>query len=136
MNIKRAILSAVIVWTLGITAYVTSYFIELMDNPELQANIVLTLVLIPSVILGARIYYKNGAITNGFKVGTIMFLITIGLDAMITVPVFIVPNGGSHLSFFSDLGFWLIAVEYILVVGCYSIYRSKNTLKNIQNTLK
>jgi hypothetical protein len=125
MEIKRAIMAAAIVWTLGVTAFILSHYVRLMDNPELQANMVLILVLIPSVILGTKFYYKNGAQTNGFKLGLFMFLITICLDAIITVPVFIIPAGGDHISFFSDPGFWFIGLEYILVVLIYAGFRSK-----------
>lgn len=125
MEIKRAIIATSIVWVLGVSAYILSHFVKIMDNPELQANVVLTLALIPSAILGTKFYYKNGAQTNGFKLGLVMFLITIGLDALITVPVFIIPAGGDHLSFFSDPGFWIIGLVYILVVILYTGIRSK-----------
>ena len=125
MQIKRALIATAIVWTLGVTAYILSHFVKIMDNPELQANVALTLALIPSVILGTKFYYKKGAYTNGFKLGVFMFLITICLDAIITVPVFIIPAGGDHLAFFSDPGFWFIGFEYILVVGLYSVFRPK-----------
>jgi hypothetical protein len=125
MEIKRAIIATSIVWVLGVSAYILSHFVKIMDNPELQANVVLTLALIPSAILGTKFYYKNGAHTNGFKLGIFMFLITIGLDAIITVPVFIIPTGGDHLSFFSDPGFWFIGLVYILVVILYTGIRSK-----------
>ena len=119
LNIQRATLSALIVWTLGVTAFVISYFIPVMEDPDAQANWVLSIALIPATILGARFYYQKGGYTNGFLVGTYMFLVTIGLDACITVPVFILPAGGSHLSFFGDPGFWLIGLEYIAVVAAY-----------------
>lgn len=48
-----------------------------------------------------------------------MFLVAMVLDALITVPFLIMPYGGTYLSFFSDPGFWLIAVEYISVVAAY-----------------
>ena len=119
MNIKRAMLSAVIVWTLGVSVYVGSFFIVLMEDPDLQANLVLTLVVIPIAIFGAYFYYRKRDKTNGFKLGVFMFIIAMILDALITVPMFIIPEGGSHITFFTDPGFWLIAVEYILAVGIY-----------------
>lgn len=125
MKIKRAILSAAMVWALGVTAYILSFFVTLLENPELQANIVLTLALIPSVILGAKIYYKTGAETHGFKLGAFMFLVTICFDALITVPLFIIPAGGSHLTFFADAWFWFIGLEYILMIGIYAAFRIK-----------
>ncbi len=133
MNIKRAILAAAITWTLGATAYIGSYFFTLMDDPEMQANAILAIALVPSAILGARFYYKKGARTNGFKSGILMFLIAMGLDALITIPLFIIPEGGSHLSFFGDPGFWVIGLEYILVVGIYSVFslESKTDVQQI-----
>lgn len=119
MNIKRAMLSAIIVWTSGVSAFVGSYLINWMENPELQANLVLTIALIPSAILGAFLFYKKRENTNGFKLGISMFIVSMILDAALTVPLLVIPAGGSHLSFFTDPGFWLIAVEYILVVGLY-----------------
>ena len=93
MNIKSIIISAAIVWAIGIIAFVGSYFVPVMSDPDLQANWVLSLVLIPSATLGAHIYYRKGHKTNGFVLGTSMFLVTMTLDAIITVPFFIMPYG-------------------------------------------
>ena len=111
MNIKQAIISATIIWTLGVSAYVVSYFFRWMENPELQANLVLTLALIPSAMLGTHLYYRKRKNINGFKLGAFMFIIAMILDAALTVPLLVIPNGGSHLSFFLDPGFWMIAAE-------------------------
>ena len=119
MNLKSVILSAIIVWTLGIIAYVASYFVPVMADPELQANWVLSIALIPAVLLGAHIYYRKGYKTNGFKLGAAMFMVTICLDAMITVPLFIMPYGGNYITFFTDVGFWLLAIEYVGIVAVY-----------------
>jgi len=132
MKIKRAILAAIIPWTLGASAYIGSYFFTFMADPEMQANIILAIAMIPSAVLGARFYYKKGTTTNGFKLGTVMFLTALGLDALITVPVFITPAGGSHQSFFGDAGFWVIGLEYIGVVGIYSVIRLASRTKRQQ----
>jgi len=119
MNIRRAIFSAIIIWILGVSAYAASFFFPILEDPELQANLVLTIALIPSVIIGTYFYYKKGFQTNGYRLGVTMFIVAMFLDALITVPLFIIPEGGNHLSFFTDPGFWLIAVEYIIVVAGY-----------------
>ncbi len=119
INWKSTIISAIIVYVLGVSAFVASYFVPVMEDPDVQANWVLSLVLIPAAILGAHIYYRKGHTTNGFLLGAAMFLIAGILDAIITVPFFIMPYGGNHWSFFTDPGFWLIAVEYISVVAAY-----------------
>lgn len=123
MNIQRAIVAALIVWLLGVSAYTLSFFFSFMADPELQANIVLVVALIPCAWLGAYFYYKNGAQTHGLRLGTSMFAIAMFLDALITVPVFILPQGGSYVSFFTDPGFWFIAFLYITVVVVYWKFR-------------
>lgn len=133
LNIKRAILSALIVWTLGVLSFVLSYFVELMDDPDAQANLVLSIALIPITTFAAHFYYRKGSETNGILLGTFMFLIAMTLDAAITVPVLIAPMGSNHLSFFGDPGFWLIGVEYILVVTAY--WKVRNLMGFQQKTV-
>ncbi|WP_420387721.1 DUF5367 family protein [Roseivirga sp.] len=123
LNMKRAALSAIIVWTLGVTAFVSSYYVVIWEDADAQANLVLSLALIPIIAFAAHIYYSKGHETNGFLLGAFMFLIAMILDALITVPVLIAPLGGDHLSFFGDPGFWLIGLEYIFVVTIYWVIR-------------
>ena len=85
----------------------------------MQANLVLAIAIIPAAMLGARFYYRRGLTTNGFVLGTSMFLIAMVLDALITVPVFIIPAGGDYITFFTDPGFWMIGLEYVLAVAAY-----------------
>ena len=98
-----------------------------MSNPEAQANLVLGIAIIPAAMLGARFYYRRKYETNGFILGAFMFLVAMVLDAMITVPLFIIPNGGNHIDFFTDPGFWVIGLEYILSVVVYwQIHKATN----------
>lgn len=123
INLKRAIISAVIVWTLVMVFYIASFSMHILDNAELQANLMISLALIPCAKAGASFYYRTGARTSGLLLGAMMVLIAIILDSLITVPVFFIPEGGSHLTFFSDPGFWVIAFEYFLIVVIYSILK-------------
>lgn len=120
LNIKHAIISSLVVYLIGITSYIVSYFIPLLDDKDLQANLVLMIAIIPAVLIGANLYYRRGYSTKGLLLGTVMFLGAMILDALITVPFFIIPYGGSYLSFFGDPGFWLIAIEYVAVVTIVS----------------
>jgi hypothetical protein len=101
-----------------------------MDDPDLQANLVLMVAIIPAACLGAHLYYRRGLKTNGFVLGFVMFSGAIFLDAVITVPVFIIPNGGNHLSFFGDPGFWFIGIEYMTVVGAYRLTKKSTRFKS------
>lgn len=130
LNLKQAAISSVLVYIIGIIAFVSSYSVEILYDPDLQANYVLMMVIIPAAVIGAHLYYRKGYRTNGFVLGTVMFLVAMILDALITVPVFIIPNGGDYLSFFGDPGFWIIAVEYIsMVVAAWQLERVIGRLK-------
>ena len=108
---------------MGVGAYVGSFFIPLMENAEQQANLVLLLVVAPLVWFGSRRYYKKEQKTHGLVIGLTFFLTAAALDALITVPFLVIPNGGSHYEFFTDPGFWIIALEFLAVAIIY--YRTK-----------
>ena len=134
-EILRATISALIVWILGVVAFVCSYLIPVMANPETQANWVLAVALIPVTVLGARFFYKKGFRTNGLVLGTYMFGLTILLDACITVPLFIFPEGGNHFTFFGDPVFWLIGLEYIVLIALYWRIRLKEKATELNSTM-
>lgn len=119
IHLKSIIVSAFIIYVLAITAFVISYLFPVMQDPNQQANWVLSIALVPAVVLGAHIYYRKGHKTNGFILGILMLSIAILLDVVITVPLFIMPYGGDYISFFTDLAFWLIALEYVSIVVAY-----------------
>lgn len=129
----RATLSALMVWVLGVAAFVGSYLVPVLANPETQANWALALVLIPATALGARFYYKKDYQTNGLVLGTFMFGLAILLDACITVPVFILPEGGNYITFFGDPVFWLIGVEYISLIALYGSIRDRVKLTGVNS---
>ncbi len=119
LNLKHALISSLVVYIIGILVFVGSYFVPIIDDPDLQANIALMVAIIPAAYAGAYLYYRRGYKTHGFLLGTVLFSSAIILDAIITVPVFIIPFGGNHLTFFGDPGFWLIGFEYVTVVAAY-----------------
>ena len=115
----RAIIIGVGIWAMAVTCYTLSYQFQILENADQQANMVLFTVVMPLVWLGAHLYYKNDDTTHGYAVGQVFLLVAAFLDALITVPLFIIPNGGSHYSFFTDLGFWMIAIELVGVAVLY-----------------
>lgn len=119
LDLKSAVLSTIIIYVLGVSAFVGSHFVPIMSDAARQANWVLMVAIIPAALFGAQLYYKKGHDTNGFLLGACFFLLTIILDALITVPLFVIPAGGDYISFFSDPGFWLIGLEYVVVVAAY-----------------
>ena len=48
INFKHVIIRCLVVYVLGILAYVGLYFVPIMEDPDLQANIVLMAAIIPA----------------------------------------------------------------------------------------
>ena len=119
MKTQRAILLGIAIWMISILFYSISYTIPLLEDPDNQANVVLFIVVMPLVWFASSFYYKKDNKTHGFKVGQTMLLTAVALDAIITVPLFVIPNGGSHYTFFTSAGFWIIAFEFLLVASLY-----------------
>ena len=119
MKHVRAISIGIIIWIVGVSVFTLSSYISILDDAEQQANMLLFISVMPLVWFGAKQYYKKDANTHGYWVGQTFFLTATALDALITVPVFIIPNGGSYYQFFTDLGFWLIGFEFITITVLY-----------------
>jgi hypothetical protein len=119
MKTTRAILVGSIIWVIAVFFYSLSYYIPVLKDADTQANTVLFIVVMPLVWFGCHFYYKKDNQSHGLKVGQAMLLTSVTLDALITVPVLIVPNGGSYYQFFTAAEFWIIAFEFLLVAALY-----------------
>tara|TARA_R110002072_G_scaffold289032_1_gene455822 strand:+ start:1600 stop:1995 length:396 start_codon:yes stop_codon:yes gene_type:complete len=119
MKTTHAILLGIAIWIIAILFYSISYAIPILENPDTQANVILFIVVMPLVWIASSRYYKKGSKTHGYLVGQTFLLTAAALDALITVPFFIIPNGGTHYSFFTSLGFWIIAFEFLTVAILY-----------------
>ncbi|WP_350293832.1 DUF5367 family protein [uncultured Croceitalea sp.] len=123
MNTFRAISIGVIIWILGVSAFSLSFFIPVLKNLEQQANLVLLIAAIPLVWFGSKVYYKKDDKTHGMWIGITFFGVASILDALITVPLLFVPQGGSHYVFFSDPDFWLIGGVFITTAILYGHFK-------------
>jgi hypothetical protein len=132
MRIKRIIGIGMIIWIIGVSLFTLSFYIPLLEDAEKQANALLFISVPLLVWFGAKQYFKNGSNTSGYAVGLGFFLTSMTLDALITVPVLIIPNGGSYQQFFTDIGFWLIGLEFLVVTILYRRVQAKS--KNNTNT--
>jgi len=119
MKTKLTILLGIAIWIIAVLFYSISYYVPLLENADTQANVVLFIIVIPLVWVGCFYYYKKDNKTHGYRVGQTMLLTSIALDVLITVPLFVIPNGGNHYNFFTSLGFWIIAFEFLLVAVLY-----------------
>jgi len=129
MKTFRAVIIGVIIWIFGVAAFSLSFYVSILENLELQANLALFIVVIPLVWFGAQQYYKKDNKTHGMWVGITFFGVAAILDALITVPLLVVPQGGNHYIFFSDPGFWLIGGVFITTAILYAHYKgTRNSL--------
>jgi hypothetical protein len=115
----RILVIGIIIWIIGVSIYTLSFYIHILENPELQANIFLSLGILPVVWFGTKLYYRKKSSTNGYWLGFAFFLVAAVLDALITVPFLMAPYGGTHYSFFTAIGFWLIGLEFIITTTLY-----------------
>ena len=119
MKTKRAILLGIAIWVIAILFYSATYFLAPPDIADILANIILFVVVMPLVWTASSFYYKKDHKTHGYLVGQTMLLTAVALDALITVPFLVIPQGGSHFDFFTSIGFWIIAVEFLVVAALY-----------------
>lgn len=119
MKLTRAISIGILIWIIGVSLYASSFYVPLLEDAEQQANIWLSIVIVPVVWFGAKLYYRNSTNTHGFWVGLIFFTISGILDALITVPFTVLPYGSTYYDFFVDFGFWFIGLEFIITVILY-----------------
>ena len=133
MKHVRAIGIGVVIWIIGVSLYALSFYIPILENPELQANIFLSIGVVPLVWFGSKLYYRKNNTTKGYLLGLVFFSIAAVLDALVTVPLFIEPYGGSYYSFFTAMGFWLIGMEFVITATCYwyvEVYGKKETVNS------
>lgn len=119
MKTKTAIVIGFIIWMIAILCYTIAGSIAVSQQLEHLPGTVLFIVVMPLVWLGSEYYYKEDNKTHGYWVGQTMLLTAAALDSLITVPVFIIPLGGSYYSFFTALEFWIIAFEFLTVATLY-----------------
>lgn len=115
---------ALFVWVFGVSFYLLSYSVPILKDPVLQSNIVLALAIIPGAGLGTYLFYKYSSMKPSSLALTIV-LVAVFLDALITVPVFVIPNGGSYSAFFGDPVFYILAVEIYFLVLYFGQYQIK-----------
>lgn len=123
-----SIVCGMLVWILGVSFYLLSFYASILENPELQSNIVLALGIIPSAYLGTYLFYTKSYIKPSVLGLTFVIVATL-LDVIITVPVFIIPNGGSYSEFFRDPMFYTIVVEFYFIVFYFGNHLTNKKIK-------
>ncbi|KXX66861.1 DUF5367 family protein [Flammeovirga sp. SJP92] len=123
-NIILSIVYALLVWALGVSLFLSSFYVPVLENTERQADIVLALGIIPSATLGTYLFYRKGKM-NPSHLALLFVVVAVLMDLLITVPVFIIPAGGSYSEFFQNTMFYTIAVEFYFIVFYFGKYLTK-----------
>ncbi len=122
-----SIACAILIWILGVCSYLLSFDVPILDDTDLQANMVLALMLIPSACLGTYLFYRRSYLKPYVLAMLSVFVIVI-LDACFTVPVFLIPIGIGYSEFFSDPKFYAIAIELFLIITLFGKHLTKKTI--------
>ena len=133
MKTIRALTIGSGIWAGGVALFTISYWFPLLENADLQANLVLIGSIPVLVWLGSAYYYRKDKNTHGFKVGLLFILVAALLDALITVPFLLAPFGVTHLSFFTDPGFWAISVLFVGITMGYYYRNVRQKTKQLNN---
>lgn len=123
MKRLRALSIGVLVWVLiFIEISITMIGLKLSETAVWVAHY---FVLIPIAILCSWLYYKNKDSINGFVLGIVFLIVGIVLDMIVTVPLFIIPQGGGYGTYFSNMFMLSGFLELIVLVGIYDLLRRK-----------
>lgn len=122
-----SIVCGMLIWILVVSFYLLSFYLPVLENSELQSNIVLAVAIIPCGSLGTYLFYKK-SYRKPSILALIFIAVSIVLDRLVSVPLFIIPDGGSFSTFFGEPMFYILVVEFYFIVqyfGNYLIKRDK-----------
>ncbi len=123
MKTLRALSIGALVWVLiFIEIFITMIGLKLSETAVWVAHY---FVLIPIAILCSWLYYKSKDSVNGFVLGIVFLIVGIVLDMIVTVPLFIIPQGGNYGTYFSNMFMLSGFLELIVLVGIYDLLRRK-----------
>ena len=121
-----SIVCGMLIWILVVSFYLLSFSIPVLENSDLQSNIILALAIIPSASLGTYLFYKKHFMQPSILALTFI-AVSIVLDSLVSVPLFIIPDGGSYATFFGDPMFYILVVEFYFIVLYFGNYLMKKT---------
>jgi hypothetical protein len=123
MKLVRGILLGALLWAfIFIEISVTMIGLHLSTNTVWMIHY---LLLIPVVILLSYFYYKSKDMVNGFLLGLVFVVTGVILDMVTTVPLFIIPQGGTFMTYFTDTYLLIGLAESFVIVGLYDLFRKK-----------
>ena len=121
-----SIVCGMLIWILVVSFYLLSFYLPVLENSELQSNIVLAVAIIPCGSLGTYLFYKK-SYRKPSILALIFIAVSIVLDRLVSVPLFIIPDGGSFSTFFGEPMFYILVVEFYFIVLYFGNYLMKKT---------
>ena len=125
MKTLRAIFIGALLWLLIFIWWSILIFAPIIKEMLTLQYIIHYILLIITTSLVTGLYYKSNDKINGFLLGLVFFVVGIILDAIITVPLFTIPQGTGYTEFFFAP---LMLIDYailIMTVGIYDIIKNK-----------
>ena len=120
MNVKRAIISGAMMWSVIFVAFVILNFIPAIRNSILMQGFIVGLLILPVATSGSSWYFKKEKSGKGINVALVMAGTAMVLDALITVPFIEIPyNGRGYIEFFISPLFWVLIAEIVTVIYFY-----------------
>lgn len=119
LNLKRAISIGALLWLIIFIEWSIIVMTPVLKDLKFWQYVIHFFILIPIVCFGASYYYKNKNNTNGFLLGLVMMLTAAILDAVITVPLLVIPQGGSYIDFFFSVHGVFFSLEFIAISGIF-----------------
>ncbi len=124
MYTLRGVISGFLLWILiFVEISITSVGLKMSESSVWLTHYIL---LVPFTLLCSWLYYRSKDKLNGLAVGLFFLLIGIILDFIITVPFFIIPQGGSYLSYFYDPKLFVGFLVVLIISGVYDLFRKKD----------
>ena len=125
MKTTKIILFGTLAWFLIFSLFAVLNLIPVTAQSETLQGVIVGIGVVPFGIFGAWLYYRKNE-GHGLKVGALMLLVAMVLDALITVPLIEMPlHGRNHLDFFTYPLLWILVTENILVIYAYWAFKVK-----------
>ena len=125
MKLFRAISIGALVWLIIFIEWTILAMAPILKDLGFWQYVIHFFLLIPIVCFGTALYYKKNDKTNGFLLGLVMMVTAAALDALITVPLLVIPEGGTHMDFFFLAHGIFFSGQYIAISGIYWLKRIK-----------
>jgi hypothetical protein len=120
MNWKRAVLLGILLWVIIFFEVSILMFGFKLNAPQ-TSYYVLHGVLITIFYVLVSLYYFSGKVKRGVSEGIVLSIVLIivelVLDSIITIPLFIIPNGGSYSSFLLSKEM-LLSYLWFFIIAC------------------